>query len=514
MINIYNCAEDATLLDNYDKEFNKVAKIHKYWSRKPFQLVENCILKYTKENEIVLDPFCGSGSTGLGSVLNNRQYIGYDLNPTAVIISNLTLDLPFDEKTYDAELNTLIEDIKDKILDLYSCKNGYFILYSLIGKVNKDYNAVIADKYFKNKKRCCLTNDLLIPDVKIPEDLQYPDMFFPEKFYKDRFSYKGVRRVSDMFTKRNLYALALLYNYIENSNFVNKEYFRLAFSNTILHVSKLKSENVRPLSVNNYWLPDDCIEENVIWRFIDRAKNVKEAKKQVQKKATINRIKGTAYKIYNKSSIRLEDIEDNSIDYIITDPPYGDAIQYSELSYIWNCWFNKIYSVKDELIINPVQLKGNIEFKNSINTFISNAYRVLKNNSKFTLCFQNKDINIWLDMILHIKSVGFSLEDIKIYDTFGSPYNKHWAKFSPKADLYVTFKKETTPKREKCQSKVITPDFIINDILRNVDSNLLDMNRCYDFFVASVINEIFKGKTIGDIKDWNLKKIVGLYEKN
>ena len=130
MINIFECAKDASVMDNYDKDFKKVAKIHKYWSRKPFHLVESCILKYSNKGDEVLDPFCGSGSTGIGAVLNDRKYIGYDLNPTACIISKLTLDMSFSDKKFDEELEELIRDIKKDIMDLYSCGNNEYILYT------------------------------------------------------------------------------------------------------------------------------------------------------------------------------------------------------------------------------------------------------------------------------------------------------------------------------------------------------------------------------------------------
>ncbi len=510
MIDILTCAKDATTIGNYDKEFNRVAKIHKYWSRKPFNLVEDCILTYSQKGQVVLDPFCGSGSTGLGTILNHRKYIGYDLNPTAIFITNSTLDLEFNCKEFSKELAKLETDIKRQIMDLYSCGNDTYIIYGLIGKNTNDYNAVVGDYAFSNKRKIQITTELLFFEPTFPEDTYYPDENFPTKFYKDRFSYKGIHKVSEMFTKRNLYALSILYNYIEEANFKYKDLLRLAFSNTLLHVSKLKSENVRPLSVNNYWLPDDCIEENVIWRFLDRAKNVAEAKKQVIKRAKSNGVSSAKYELYNQSSINLENISNNSIDYIITDPPYGDAIQYSELSFMWNCWLKNTYQIKDEVIINPEQNKGANEFKNQIHIFINNAYRVLKENGKFTLCFQNKDVSIWLDMILHIKSIGFALEDIRIYDTFGSPYNKHWAKFSPKADLYVTFSKSH---RRIENTENITPEQIISEIFSKCDPLQLDMNHCYDLFVASAINEIFSGKQIINAEKWNLKQIVNIYEQ-
>lgn len=509
MINPVDCLVDTQAQDTQNKDFNRVAKIHKYWSRKPFHLIESCILRYSKENDLVVDPFCGSGSTGIGSTLNKRRYIGYDLNPIAIFISDCTLSTAYDEKVFKKEIESLKSEIFDNVMSLYSLGNDRYLLYSLPGKNTKDYNAVTTDYCFANKDKVWLQSDLLHPEVSIPEDLQYPDMPFPKKFYKDRFSYKGIKMVSDMFSKRNLYALAILFNFIKNSNYQHKNLLMLAFSNTILHVSKLKSENVRPLSVNNYWVPDDNIEENVIWRFLDRVNNIVRAKEQIMKRAKSIKT-DELYELRNKSSLELEDIEDNTVDYIITDPPYGETIQYSELSYIWNCWIGREFNIEQEVIINPVQNKKVADFQSQIAVFIENTYRVLKPNAAFTLCFQNKDPHIWIDIITCIRNAGFALEDIKIYDTFGSPYNKHWSKFSPKADLYVTFKKTTFVPENFTQ---ITTEQIIDDIVEMCKGMTLNNNKCYDLFVAAVIDAVFEGKEILDIKKWTLKRIVTTYEE-
>ena len=41
----------------------------------------------TKEGQIILDPFCGSGSTLVAAILSGRKYIGYDLNEDYVRIA-------------------------------------------------------------------------------------------------------------------------------------------------------------------------------------------------------------------------------------------------------------------------------------------------------------------------------------------------------------------------------------------------------------------------------------------
>jgi len=274
----------------YDRKYSRVAKLHKYWSRKPWFVIDKYIQKYSTKNHVVLDPFCGSGIIGLQSVLAGRKFIGYDLNPFAVFLAKNSLDIKYNEPSFEKDLQKIEKVIKTKIMTLYKVDNKY-ILYTILGKKNtKDYNAIIADENFKNKEKVKLSKSKLESNFKFPKKLNYPDKDFPKKFYKDRFSYKGIHQVSDMFSKRNLLALALLYNSIQDLSLDNKKLLMLSFTNTLLHVSKLKAENVRPLSVNNFWVPDDFIEENVWWRFVERVKNVKMAKEVIAKKAFQNEI--------------------------------------------------------------------------------------------------------------------------------------------------------------------------------------------------------------------------------
>jgi DNA modification methylase len=47
----------------------------------PEQLAQDHILSWSNEGDVVLDPFIGSGTTAKMAVLNNRHYIGYELDP-------------------------------------------------------------------------------------------------------------------------------------------------------------------------------------------------------------------------------------------------------------------------------------------------------------------------------------------------------------------------------------------------------------------------------------------------
>lgn len=50
----------------------------KHPTQKPLEILEKIIVASTVENDIILDPFCGSSTTGIASIKLNRKYIGID----------------------------------------------------------------------------------------------------------------------------------------------------------------------------------------------------------------------------------------------------------------------------------------------------------------------------------------------------------------------------------------------------------------------------------------------------
>ena len=60
-------------------------------NQKPLKLMEFLISLVTKENAIILDPFCGSGTTCIAAKNINRHYIGIEINSYNVEISNKRL---------------------------------------------------------------------------------------------------------------------------------------------------------------------------------------------------------------------------------------------------------------------------------------------------------------------------------------------------------------------------------------------------------------------------------------
>lgn len=61
---------------------------------KPTELLKQYILLSSNENDVVLDPFMGSGSTGVACKALNRQFIGIELNPDYFKLSKSRIEKP------------------------------------------------------------------------------------------------------------------------------------------------------------------------------------------------------------------------------------------------------------------------------------------------------------------------------------------------------------------------------------------------------------------------------------
>lgn len=79
--------EDAKTI--YISQANvKDKKLYEHPTIKPLELIRRLIRNSSKENDIVLDCFLGSGTTAVACVLENRKYIGFEINKKYFDIAN------------------------------------------------------------------------------------------------------------------------------------------------------------------------------------------------------------------------------------------------------------------------------------------------------------------------------------------------------------------------------------------------------------------------------------------
>jgi len=276
-------------------------------------------------------------------------------------------------------------------------------------------------------------NTKINPDVILPLNM--------DRQYEDRLSEKGILNYSDLFTRRNYYMNLFVFNEIMSfknkipQDLVDQLYFlfssSLRYTNNMTRVTK-NWEGGNPTSMDKhaFWLPNQFIENNVInilkKRKVSLLKGLEFSKKNLKNRvcrkfsfSDLN--EGGDYLILNQSSSHL-DIPDESIDCVITDPPYGSNVQYGELSIVWNVWYEKFKNkdrflyTEEEAVMNrrlpeDQGKKGAAFYENMLFEVFSECYRVLKPEGYLVFTFNNKDLNVWLAMLRAVVKSGFSLAE-------------------------------------------------------------------------------------------------------
>jgi len=119
------------------------------------QVARNLILKYSSENEWILDPMVGSGTTLIEAKLLKRNAIGIDINPFAIDLSKKAIDFDFKNSTASQIVRLgdarKLDEIADSSMDLIIFHPPYLniIQYSK-GKIKEDLSNISnVDEFFK-----------------------------------------------------------------------------------------------------------------------------------------------------------------------------------------------------------------------------------------------------------------------------------------------------------------------------------------------------------------------------
>lgn len=112
-----------------------IYNMHTYWSKKPHDAIRQYIRHYTQPGDIVLDTFCGSGSTALAALMEGRAAIANDLSPAATFITKnycTPVDLDLLQHAYE----DLVQKVKNEMDWLYKtqCENcgGKGVIYATV----------------------------------------------------------------------------------------------------------------------------------------------------------------------------------------------------------------------------------------------------------------------------------------------------------------------------------------------------------------------------------------------
>ena len=135
---------------------------------------------------------------------------------------------------------------------------------------------------------------------------------------------------------------------------------------------------------------------------------------------------------------------DNSVDYIFTDPPFGENIYYADLNYLIESWHNVRTNSRPEAIIDKAKEKKLVDYQELMRQAFQNYYRLLKPGRWMTVEFHNSHNAVWNAIQEAILSAGFVVADVRILDKQQKSYRQVTAASAAKQDLVISAYKPHT----------------------------------------------------------------------
>jgi len=202
--------------------------------------------------------------------------------------------------------------------------------------------------------------------------------------------------------------------------------------------------------------------------------------------------------ISTQSATDLSQISSNSIDYVFTDPPYGDKIDFWELNLLWEAWlgFNREWDT-EEVIINKHLDKGQDEWFSLMKGAFAEIYRVLKPGRWLSLCYHDTSEGTWEDVKDIASEVGFIPDEADSAVTIGTAESRiHIAKREGiiKRDIVVNFRKPKLGETKSIIAITGSEDkMTFNEKVRQIICDYLDTSpgstkdRVYDEVVSRMV---------------------------
>ncbi len=190
---------------------------------------------------------------------------------------------------------------------------------------------------------------------------------------------------------------------------------------------------------------------------------------------------------YNSKSVKIDaasadslfHISDNSVDTIVTDPPYYSTIQYAELAdffYVWqkrtlgdvfpNLFWSELTDKDREAVANPSRFRNmgaspeelaKQDYEAKMQLAFSEYYRVLRDDGVMTVQFNHKESRAWDVLTKSLIDAGFEITASWAVST-ENPQNLHQAKKNSVSSTVLLVCRKRDPDAEQAWWDDLRPE--------------------------------------------------------
>lgn len=494
-------------------ERHPVYSFHPYHTKVPPRIIEELIKYYTNENDLVLDIFSGSGMTGVAARETNRNAILCDLAPISTFISAIN-NKRFGNSVAKVLLDIITESKKEYGF-LYKTVNGLEINYYvwcdvfLCPECCQEFpifphgvihhgNKVETKKRFycptcgkehtirsieriitsEGKKRSVVwvnagsgkqrinretdqfDKELAQKATQLLSEFEgfYPkDIIDPNRYSAKlaQLGNKNIDNISKFLSDRNLLIFADVYNKIMN---ISSTPIRNACLSILTSIFTVVSERQGYFGggggmSGNLYMPIVRMEKN-IYATLER-----KIKKYQEVDLYKNRYGGTSF-VTTQSSTALDNIKDESVDYIYTDPPFGANIIYSEMNLLLEGWLKVKTNNGEEAIVDETANKTEFVYSTLMTECFSQCYRKLKKDHWMSVEFHNTKASIWNILQNSIMKAGFVIAQISKLDKGGTTILADIRPGTAVQDLIISCYKPSIGFEEEGFAKTSTKEYV------------------------------------------------------
>ena len=500
----------------------------------------------TDSNAKVLDPFLGSGSYIISACENDRKFYGVELD-------NYTYDIV---KTYYSitnldNLEKIFNNIKnkyyDEIRDLYKtkcCNTTNYIKKLHFDPIDKNYYSPQSHRDIKNRKNIKLLytcpicgnkdkqfDDFDISKLKEIEKMNVSDFPSHTLIENSRINITkktGADKYDRNFTKRSKIALLKIQKAISSlpaSHEKNLLQHFLVASLTLSRIAQYGSGSEYIYQVMNY----KAQEMNVWVLFETKFNNYKNFYNKYISKCSSwykNKLKlsNSDYKEFISNNFT-----ENSVDLILSDPPYYDQVPYLERNQLYRDWLyyfvdKKQFSLNDDMLDKEIivsnsplrKMKKNyLNHVKDIDTIFYHFSKCIKEEGFVVLAVnlgKKKYFDLLSEYILKARKNGFEYIS-RIDKDLNNPTLRKQAAFNNtfSKEMYLIFNK--LPKKDEywfendinmeyeikkyIYQTIIKSEeiFNINQLIIQIEHNILKNSSTYDttkrFFIKKIIKDSF-----------------------
>jgi len=486
-------------------------RAHMYHTKVPPEAIEPYIEHYTQAGGTVMDPFCGSGMTGVAAARLGRRALLSDLSPFATFLAYNncagvdTLELrsalqgmldavrPTLEPMYRAECPNCGPGaavnyvIWSDVLRCPECRAEYVLWDVAIDeerRVHSEYACPacrrpivkrMADRVGSRPvaARLDCPNGCDVAEVPLDgrgalqarlDGLWFPTDEIPAGLDElSRVRRSGVTTVAGLFTERNLDAIALLWDAAAKVRPARLR-ARALFAVTAIMVRAsrlikyIPSRRLAPGPIlGTMYLPSFSAEVNVLKMFERRINAVCRAADYIGGDRP-----GGDLCISTQSAAGLPAVPDASIDYVFTDPPFGHNIMYSELNFLWESWLGWWTETRDEAVVSKSQGKGVVEYGELMAGSFAEIHRVLRPGRWMTLVFHNTRADVWAAIQDGVDAAGFHIEAIQTLDKQHETFKQVTADGAVGYDVVVNCRKRAG---KRARNRTLEPAGVLRSLL-------------------------------------------------